>query len=145
MIGDSKGHPPFRADHVGSLLRPAALRQAFRDHAANRIDGPSFAQIQDRCIREAVAMQEDVGLKVVTDGEFRRGSYWSRFVERVDGFVIKPAAFKFRDDHGHEIDFTAPYAIGRLRRSQPLALDEFQFLRSITSLTPKITLPSPST
>ncbi len=49
-------------------------------------------------------------MQVVTDGEFRRGSYWGRFVERTDGFEIKPASFKFRDDHGHEVEFTAPYA-----------------------------------
>jgi 5-methyltetrahydropteroyltriglutamate--homocysteine methyltransferase len=145
MTGTINGRPPFRADHVGSLLRRAALRQAFRDRATKRIDEQSFAQIQDQCIRDAVMMQEDVGLKVVTDGEFRRGSYWSRFVERVEGFVIKPASFKFRDDSGHEIEFTAPYAAGRLKRHQPLALDEFQFLRGVTKVTPKITLPAPST
>lgn len=145
MIEIVKGLPPFRADHVGSLLRPAELRKAFRDHTAKLIDDRTFAQIQDRSIRDAVAMQESVGLKVVTDGEFRRGSYWSRFVERADGFVIKPAVFKFRDDHGHEFDFTAPYAVGKLRRNRALAVDEFEFLRGITSLTPKITLPSPST
>jgi len=140
-----KGLPPFRADHIGSLLRPAALRQAFRDHAARRIDGETFAQIQNRCIKDAVAMQESAGLRVVTDGEFRRGSYWSRFVERTEGFVIKPAVFKFRDDRGHELDFTAPYAVARLRRNRALAVDEFEFLRAVASVTPKITLPSPST
>ena len=145
MIEHTKGLPPFRADHIGSLLRPAALRQAFRDHAGQRIDSERFAQIQDRCIRDAVAMQEKAGLRVVTDGEFRRSSYWSRFVERADGFVVKPAVFKFRDDHGHELDFTAPYAVGKLKRNRALAVDEFQFLRGITGLTPKITLPSPST
>lgn len=139
------GRPPFRADHVGSLLRPPDLRQAFKDHIAKRIDDAQFAQIQDRCIRDVVKLQEAAGLQVVTDGEFRRGSYWGRFVERIDGFVIKPAAFKFRDDHGHEVEFTAPYAARKLRRSQPLALDEFIFLRDVTKVTPKITLPSPST
>lgn len=121
------------------------LRQAFRDHGCGRIDDKAFVQIQDQCIRDAVKMQEDVGLAVVTDGEFRRGSYWSHFVERVEGFAIKPASFKFRDDSGHEIEFTAPYAAGKLRRHQPLALDEFQFLRGATKGTPKITLPAPST
>ena len=90
-------------------------------------------------------LQEAAGLEVVTDGEFRRGSYWSRFVERIDGFVIKPAVFKFRDDRGHEVEFTAPYAAATLTRVQPLALDEFSFLRGVTKATPKITLPSPST
>ena len=99
----------------------------------------------DRCIRDVVALQEAAGFRVVTDGEFRRGSYWGRFVERIDGFVIRPAAFKFRDDHGHEVDFTATYAAGRLSRSKPLALDEFVFLRDVAAATPKITLPAPST
>jgi 5-methyltetrahydropteroyltriglutamate--homocysteine methyltransferase len=139
------GQPPFRADHVGSLLRPPVLRQAFKDYFAKRIDDTHFAQIQDQCIRDVVKLQEGVGLEVVTDGEFRRGSYWGRFVERIDGFVIKPAVFKFRDDHGHEIEFTAPYAASTLCRAQPLALDEFTFLRGVTKVTPKITLPSPST
>jgi 5-methyltetrahydropteroyltriglutamate--homocysteine methyltransferase len=145
MTANAPGQPPFRADHIGSLLRPSALRQAFRDHAAKRIDDNAFSQIQEQCIRDVVKMQEDVGLKVATDGEFRRGSYWSRFVERVEGFVIKPAVFKFRDDRGHEIEFTAPYAAAKLRRNQPLALDEFLFLKEIAKATPKITLPAPST
>jgi 5-methyltetrahydropteroyltriglutamate--homocysteine methyltransferase len=90
-------------------------------------------------------MQEEVGLGVVTDGEFRRASYWARFVERVDGFAIRPAVFNFRDDHGHQVAFTAPYAERRLKRTQPLARDEFAFLRAATGATPKITLPAPST
>ncbi len=139
------GRPPFRADHVGSLLRPPVLRQAFREHLSGTIDDARFAAIQDACIRDAVAMQESVGLEVVTDGEFRRGSYWGRFVERIDGFAIRPAVFTFRDDHGHEIAFTAPYAARKLARTQPLALDEFAFLRAATTATPKITLPAPST
>jgi 5-methyltetrahydropteroyltriglutamate--homocysteine methyltransferase len=145
MTSLPQGRPPFRADHIGSLLRPQVLRQAFRDHMGKRIDDAAFATIQDACIRDVVKMQEDVGLKVVTDGEFRRGSYWGRFVERIDGFAIKSAVFKFRDDQGHQVDFTAPYADGKLKRNKPLALDEFEFLKGITSATPKITLPAPST
>jgi 5-methyltetrahydropteroyltriglutamate--homocysteine methyltransferase len=145
MTRNTTGRPRFRADHIGSLLRPPALRQAFRDHSAGRIDDAAFAQILDQCIRDAVKMQEDVGLEVVTDGEFRRGSYWSRFVERVEGFAIKPAVFKFRDDSGHEIEFTAPYTAEKLKRSRPLAVDEFLFVQAVTAATPKITLPAPST
>lgn len=145
MLARPNGRPPFRADHVGSLLRPAILRQAFKDHHAQRIGDAEFARIQDGCISDAVARQEAAGLKVVTDGEFRRGSYWGRFVERIDGFVIKPAAFKFRNDQGHEVEFTGTYAAGKLRRNQALALDEFDFLRKVAAATPKITLPAPST
>ncbi len=137
--------PPFRADHVGSLLRPAALRQAFRDKAAGKLDDAAFATIQDRAIRDAVRLQQDAGLGVVTDGEFRRASYWGRFVERCEGFAIKPAIMKFRDDHGHELDFTATYAIAKVKRTRDLALDEFQFLKGATSVVGKITLPAPST
>ncbi len=137
--------PAFRADHVGSLLRPGALRQAFRRHAAGEIGDDEFAGVQDACIREAVKLQEDTGLEVVTDGEFRRGSYWGRFVERIDGFEIRKAQFRFRDDQGHEVDFTAPYATAKIRRTRPLTLDEFTFLRDVAKVTPKMTIPAPST
>jgi 5-methyltetrahydropteroyltriglutamate--homocysteine methyltransferase len=145
MMPRGNGRPPFRADHVGSLLRPLALRQAFRQHGAGEIDDDAYRAAQDRCIRAAVAMQEAVGLDVVTDGEFRRGSYWGRFVERINGFEIRPASFKFRNDDGHKVAFTAPYAIGPIRRAQPLALDEFAFLSEATRATAKVTLPAPST
>ena len=141
----AQGRPPFHADHVGSLLRPQALRQAFRQYANKGIADAEFKTLQDQCIRDVVALQESVGLQVVTDGEFRRGSYWGRFVERTEGFSIKPASFKFRDDAGHEVEFTAPYAMNKIRRVRPLALDEFDFLRTITKVTGKITLPAPST
>jgi 5-methyltetrahydropteroyltriglutamate--homocysteine methyltransferase len=139
------GRPPFRADHVGSLLRPPALRQAFRRHAAKEIDDAEFARIQDDYVREVVRMQEEIGLQVTTDGEFRRGSYWGRFVERTEGLQVRPAVLKFRDDQGHEANFTAPYVSAAIRRSRPIALDEFVFLRGATAVTPKITLPAPST
>ena len=113
--------PPFRADHVGSLLRPKAMREAFRRHAAGEMSAQALAEVQNAAILDVVRLQEEVGLKVVTDGEFRRSSYWGRFVERCSGFVIKPAEFKFRDDQGHEVDFTATYATARLARNQPLA------------------------
>jgi 5-methyltetrahydropteroyltriglutamate--homocysteine methyltransferase len=143
------GRPPFRADHIGSLLRPPALRQAFRRHAGREIGDEEFARIQDGCIRDVVRMQQEIGLEVVTDGEFRRGSYWGRFVERTQGLEVRAALLKFRDDHGHEVDFTGPYATAPLRRIEPLALDEFVFLRDVadatTKATAKVTLPAPST
>src|SRR5436190_23152584 len=137
------GRPPFRADHIGSLLRPPALRQAFRRHAAKKIADAEFARVQDDCIRAAVRMQEEIGFEVVTDGEFRRGSYWGRFVERTAGFVIRPALFKFRNESGGEVEFTAPYATARMRRTRPIALDEINFLQATTAATAKITLPAP--
>ncbi len=137
--------PPFRADHVGSLLRPKELRDAFRRHMQGELSASAFAETQDKAIRDAVRLQEESGLQVATDGEFRRSSYWGRFVERCNGFEIRPALFKFRDDHGHEVDFTATYASAKLSRTQPLAVDEFAFLKQVTKVTPKITMPAPST
>jgi 5-methyltetrahydropteroyltriglutamate--homocysteine methyltransferase len=145
MLARSAGRPPFRADHVGSLLRPAELRQAFKDHSAKRIDDQQFVAVQDRCIRLAVAQQEAAGLQVVTDGEFRRGSYWSRFVERVEGLGVAQARFTFHDQRGEELAFTAPLVSGKLARRAPIALDEFVFLRDNATALPKVTLPSPST
>ena len=135
MAARVQGRPPFRADHVGSLLRPPALRQAFRHHAAREIDDAKFSKLQDQYIRDVVALQEQVGLKVVTDGEFRRGSYWGRFVERIDGFEIKPALFKFRNDQGHEVEFTAPYARSKIKRGQSRRLyAQVHFIRSLLKL-----------
>jgi 5-methyltetrahydropteroyltriglutamate--homocysteine methyltransferase len=137
--------PPFRADHIGSLLRPPPLRQAFRAFSAGKLDCERFAAAQDAAILDAIELQQDVGLGVVTDGEFRRGSYWSRFVERIEGLGIAEALFKFHDEQGEELAFTAPLVTGRLARREPIALDEFTFLRDNTTALPKVTLPAPST
>lgn len=139
------GRPPFRADHIGSLLRPRALRDAFRRHATGALDDAAFRRVQDDAIREAVKLQEDCGLQVATDGEFRRISYWEKFVRLTEGLVVKEALFRFHDDHGHESDFTAPYAAGKVSRGAPITLDEFAFVQSVARGVPKITMPAPST
>jgi methionine synthase II (cobalamin-independent) len=138
-------HPPFRADHIGSLLRPAGLRQAFRAFHAGELDGDRFAAARDAAIGDAIKLQEEVGLLVVTDGELRRGSYWSGFVEGVEGLEVAEARFKFHDEHGHELSFTAPHVTGKPVRRRPIALDEFTFLRDHATVLPKVTLPAPST
>ncbi|MEK6245292.1 MAG: 5-methyltetrahydropteroyltriglutamate--homocysteine S-methyltransferase [Pseudomonadota bacterium] len=142
---NSDGRPPFRADHIGSLLRPQKLRQAFRAHAAKEMTDADFRAAQDAAIRDVVKLQEDCGLQVVTDGEFRRISYWEKFVRLTRGLVVKDAVFKFHDEHGHESDFTAPYVTAKVGRSAPITLDEFDFLKKNTSRTGKVTMPSPST
>lgn len=139
------GRPPFRADHIGSLLRPRTLRDAFRKHAAKELSDADFRGAQDDAIRDVVRLQEDCGLQVATDGEFRRISYWEKFVRLTAGLVVKDAVFKFHDEHGHESDFTAPYAHAKVSRRSPITADEYGFLRSATALTGKITMPSPST
>lgn len=137
--------PPFRAEHVGSLLRPKALTAAFRDHAAGKLSDQEFAVIQDDAIRDVVALQQSVGLGMVTDGEFRRGSYWGHFIGPVAGLSVKEAVYRFRDEHGHEQSFIAPHVDGKVQRSRGISTDEFAFLKNAATAVPKVTLPSPPT
>ena len=139
------GTPPFRAEHIGSLLRPGALRDGFRRLNRGEIDEDGFRAIQDGCIRDAVAMQEEVGLEVVTDGEFRRTTYISHFVDSVEGLEFAPSSFRFYEDDGTAHEFVAPRTVGRLRRVKANSGGEFEFLRTVTARTIKSTLPSPAT
>ena len=139
------GRPLFRADHVGSLLRPTAVRTGFRQLNAGQITTAEYHQIQDEAIRNVVGLQEEAGLQSITDGEFRRASYWSHFVEAVDGLTVKPAVYAFRDEHDHEQEFLAPHVNGRIQRTHPISGHEFDFLQATTSQTAKLTLPSPPT
>jgi 5-methyltetrahydropteroyltriglutamate--homocysteine methyltransferase len=131
--------PPFRADHIGSLLRPKKLREAFRRHSMGEIPTQALRAVQDEAIREVVQLQEDCGLGVVTDGEFRRVSYWEKFVRLTKGLEVKDAVFTFHDAEGHESKFTAPYVRGRVSRAEPITLDELGFGNN------KVTMPAPST
>jgi 5-methyltetrahydropteroyltriglutamate--homocysteine methyltransferase len=126
--------PPHRADHVGSLLRPKKLREAFR-----ALSGDALRAVQDECIREVVKLQQECGLEVLTDGELRRISYWEKFVRLTRGLEVRDAVFSFHDAEGHESKFTAPYVCGKVSRAEPITLDEWQFENQ------KITMPAPST
>ena len=137
--------PPFRAEHVGSLLRPASLTAAFRAWSGGEIDDDSFRRVQDECIREVAALQEEVGLRVVTDGEFRRASYWGHFLGPVAGLGTAEARYRFRDDAGRETSFLAPRVEGRVRRRRQIGGSAFSFLAGVTAATPKVTMPSPPT
>ncbi|MGO8920344.1 MAG: 5-methyltetrahydropteroyltriglutamate--homocysteine S-methyltransferase [Stellaceae bacterium] len=137
--------PPFRAEHVGSLLRPPELRQAFRAVSEGKLDAAGFRAVQDRAIREVVALQERIGLEGVTDGEFRRASYWSHFVDGVEGLAVAQARFDFHDDDHAATHFLAPLPTGRLRRKGSISGAEYNFVASITRRTPKLTMPAPST
>src|SRR5712691_1911320 len=108
--------PPFRADHVGSMLRPQELKDAFRDFHGGRMAEAAFREVQDRCIRQAVALQEDVGLQSITDGEFRRGSWFLGFVDAVEGLTTQDALFDFRDAAGGHATFQTAYVESKLRR-----------------------------
>jgi 5-methyltetrahydropteroyltriglutamate--homocysteine methyltransferase len=140
--------PPFRADHVGSLLRPRRLLQAREDHAAGRIDAAELRAIEDDAIREAVTMQESAGLRAATDGEFRRASWHMDFIYQLDGITKEAGhiAVKFYNEQG-EIEFTpaAMHVNGKLGVSHTIFGDDFAFLReTVTASVPKLTIPSPS-
>jgi len=138
--------PPFHADHVGSLLRPQALHEARAQFATGEIDAAALRQIEDRCIREAVALQESVGLQGITDGEFRRGFWHIDFLDGFDGVdtrldvdVLKDTQFK-----GTHPNPPTLVVSGKIRRTKPVMLEHFKFLKSATQRTPKFTMPSPA-
>lgn len=137
--------PPFHAEHLGSLLRPKELTQAFRAHAAREIGDAEFSRIQEDAIRQVVALQETAGLQMVTDGEFRRASYWGHWVDAIDGLGTAPSLFNFHDGGGGEQSFIAATCTGKLSKAKPISTGEFSFLNSVAKATPKITMPSPST
>jgi 5-methyltetrahydropteroyltriglutamate--homocysteine methyltransferase len=137
--------PPFRADHIGSLLRPKELTQAYRARNAGAISDAELAVARDKAVGDVVALQEKLGLKVVTDGEFRRASYWSHWIDAVDGLSVGESLFKFHDERGNEQTFICPVCKGKLRKVAPISTEEFKFLKSVAKAEPKVTMPSPST
>jgi 5-methyltetrahydropteroyltriglutamate--homocysteine methyltransferase len=144
----ARTRPPFRADHVGSLLRPPELLQARADFAAGEITAAELRQVEDAAIRSVVEMQEEAGLQSATDGEFRRASWHMDFIYRLDGISKAPGEItvQFFNEQG-EIEFT-PAAIridGKLGVSETIFGDDFAFLQNtVTRTVPKLTIPSPS-
>lgn len=141
----AKTRPPFRAEHVGSLLRPAELRAAYRQFADRALDADGFRAVQDRCIRDVVTLQQDLGFEAVNDGEFRRVSYWAHFVDGTDGLDVTEARFDFHNRQGEATPFLAPLVTGPLRRAHAISGGEFDYLNSVATVVPKVTLPSPPT
>jgi 5-methyltetrahydropteroyltriglutamate--homocysteine methyltransferase len=138
-----------RADVIGSLLRPAELRTAQEQLAVGAITAAEFKAIEDRAVDQAIALQEKVGLEVVTDGEMRRQSFQSQMPAAVSGFgTYDLDAFlwgEWHDEHGVEKK-PRPRRLGavaKLKRVRSLCTEEFSYLKSKTSCLPKITLPSP--
>jgi 5-methyltetrahydropteroyltriglutamate--homocysteine methyltransferase len=140
--------PPFRADHVGSLLRPRRLLQARDDFAAGRITADDLHAVEDEEIPAAIRMQEDVGLQSATDGEFRRASWHMDFIYALGGISKAPGnmVVKFHNAAG-DIEFT-PASIhvdGKVHIDDTIFADAFTFLRShVTTAVPKLTIPSPN-
>src|SRR5215469_6071263 len=140
--------PPFRADHVGSLMRPPALLKARADAVAGTITADQLRSAEDDAIRDVVRMQQDVGLRSATDGEFRRTSWHMDFIYRLGG--IDPAAEQlkvhFRNEAG-DLDFmsAALKVHGKVRLEETIFGEDFSALaRFVTTNTPKLTIPSPS-
>jgi 5-methyltetrahydropteroyltriglutamate--homocysteine methyltransferase len=141
--------PPFRADHVGSLLRPPELLTARADHQAGRISAAELRRAEDAAIRDAAEMQAAIGLSAVTDGEFRRGSWHMDFLYRIGGVtrIDKTLRLQFRNETG-----TVEAALGAFRIGDKLRLDEtifgedFAYLKRVAPVatTAKLTIPSPS-
>jgi 5-methyltetrahydropteroyltriglutamate--homocysteine methyltransferase len=149
-VVSQRSRPPFRADHVGSLLRPPALLAARDAAAKGEISKAQLRSAEDAAIREVVAFQEGLGLQSVTDGEFRRTFFHIDFLERIEGIEVSESgiAAHFHRDDG-DLDFAPPrLAItGKLRRAGPIFGDDFSFLAAALDAkggTPKIAIPSPS-
>jgi len=143
-----RSEPPFRADHVGSLLRPPALLKAREQHKAGGLSDDELRAVEDESIREVVRMQEEVGLQSATDGEFRRTSWHMDFIYALGGVSQADEKLRvhFYNEKG-ELDFesAALKVDGRVALKEPIFADHFRYLQSqVTTAIPKLTIPSPS-
>ena len=140
--------PPFRADHVGSLLRPPGLLAARDDFAAGRSTAAQLHAAEDEAIADVVRMQESAGLQSATDGEFRRASWHMDFIYQLGGISKAPGnlAVKFHNPAG-DIEFTPASILvdSKVRLDYPIFADDFRYLQSVvTTAVPKLTIPSPN-
>jgi 5-methyltetrahydropteroyltriglutamate--homocysteine methyltransferase len=138
--------PPYRADHVGSLIRPASLVEAHREHLAGRMPKDALRALQDKAIREVVALQEEIGLRSITDGEFRRTTYLSEFLNPIGVELIprKSPDLVYHDGQGGTAPATYAVVNGKIKWTQSINVEPFAFLKSITKGTPKVTIPAPT-
>ena len=133
--------PPFRAEHVGSLLRPAELHRARAQARAGALSAGELRAIEDRLIERAVAKQEAIGLPVVTDGEYRRDFWHLDFLTQLEGVGLAPIpGVKFQAEDVPPM----PTVTGRVRCAGPIMAEDFQFLRSVATAAPKLTIPAPA-
>ena len=140
--------PPFRADHVGSLLRPTRLLEMRDRFFAGNASAEELRAVEDACIAEVVEKQAAVGLLGITDGEFRRTYFHVDFLERLDGVVVEEGDFvaSFRKDDGGEVGFKPPTmkVKGKIRHTTPIQGADFDFLQGRVRALPKVSIPSPS-
>jgi methionine synthase II (cobalamin-independent) len=136
-------NPPFRAEHIGSLLRPRGLLDLRRKVAAGAATADALAAAEDQAIAGAVSLQERLGFKLVTDGEFRRRSYHSYFYAQLGDITPDAVGGEIGGAPGGRGDQPAARVNSKLRWTRPIHVDDFKFLRARTRLTPKITIPGP--
>jgi 5-methyltetrahydropteroyltriglutamate--homocysteine methyltransferase len=135
--------PPFRADHVGSLLRPQDLHEARAKNRKGELSDAELRKIQDKDIRDVVKLQESIGLQAITDGEFRRDWWHIDFIHGFDGVDL--TVNRFATFHGTDEQPPLFKVTGKIKRSKPSMVPHFQFLKSIVQKgTPKFTMPSPA-
>jgi 5-methyltetrahydropteroyltriglutamate--homocysteine methyltransferase len=143
---------PFRADHVGSLLRPPELLRAREQRQQETISSEALRAIENRCIRDVAKLQEEIGLQGITDGEYRRTIWHADFLRQIEGVTVKEGlaegagvARRFQSG-GEEIERspTRFFTTAPLKRSRSLETDNFKYLASVTSRTPKLCIPSPT-
>ena len=144
-----RAKPPFRADHVGSLIRPDALIKAREQAEKKEIPDAELRRIQQAAIRDVVRMQEELGLKLVTDGEYNRHSWHRDFMLKFHNVRMIPSKLtvKFHSAEGERVHSPPTMQVtGKLARPQGggIFVDDFKFLVSIARATPKITIPSPT-
>jgi 5-methyltetrahydropteroyltriglutamate--homocysteine methyltransferase len=140
-------NPPFRADHVGSLLRPPELKQAREEFKGGRIPREKLQEAEDRAIRKAVAMQEAAGLQSVTDGEFRRAFWHVDFLTGFEGIAATQGqyALKFHGEGGAESETRSMMVVtSKVKRTRPVMVDHFRFLKNTTKETAKLCIPAPT-
>ena len=139
--------PPFRADHVGSLLRPAALHELREQVRKKEISLEKLKDAEDRHIREVVKLQEELGLPSITDGEFRRDWWHIDFIAGFDGIELQREGDSYHGVQFKGVEATPPtmFVKRKLRRTKPSMVPHFQFLKSVVKKgTPKFTMPSPA-
>jgi 5-methyltetrahydropteroyltriglutamate--homocysteine methyltransferase len=142
----ARPQPPFRADHVGSFLRPKKLLDAREQHKAGTLSAAALRAVEDDAIRDIVRYQEDLGLKGVTDGEFRRTYFHTDFLTKLAGVTTKGGInVSFHSASGN-VDFAPPVmqVTARVCHDQPIQRADFEFLKSVATRTPKVTIPSPT-
>lgn len=138
---------PFRADHVGSLLRPPQLLEAREKYSQGNLSAEALREIEDQAIRQVVKLQEDVGLQAITDGEYRRFIFHIDFLSKLQGVEERGGiATKFHKKDGKEVDYAPPRleVVGKLQHVRGIQWEDFNFLKSVTTQTPKVSIPSPT-